>query len=239
MTGQFTTEGIDGLSALPRAVPPGWRVRFRSKHAGMAHQLYVNGRLADWTDTTDRRSFTLDDYGPCELTVAAVAPRERATDFSHLLPDEVRRPAWVFEAAIPRGTDLGRSDRIEATIVGEAGPIASFEAWPEHIRRWAWGEDRFGKGGFGYDGSLAPGAGLGAFGAGAFGMDADVIRLRMPIPATGEHEITIRSVSDKGPAAELPPIQFISAPPPAAPESIAVAAYDNQTQTVTLQIQRG
>lgn len=244
MISEFTTEGIYALRAERRRTPPGWIVTFRSDHAGDAHQLYVNGRLVDWTDTPRQRSFALDDYGACELIVAAVPGPKRATDFSRLLPADSRKPAWVFEAAVPRLTGLSRCDRIEVLGDGATGqldptPLATAQAWPESVARWACGEDRFGQGGFGYDGSQAPGAGMGAFGAGEFGMDAGAIVLRPVLSAPGEHALVIRSVSPAGGVAELPPQSFVASPPPASPSNVAVTDYDSQNQTVTLQIERG
>jgi hypothetical protein len=243
MTAAFTTDGIDALRAAPREPGPGRTVTFRSTNAGKVHQLYVNGRLADWTDTTGERSFPLDADGPCELIVAAVGPPSRATDFSHLLPADARRPGWVFEATVPRRCELGRSDRLEvlgdrATGELDAAPLASVEAWPEHVPRWAWGEDRFGCGGFGYDGARAPGAGLGAFGAGPFGLDAGAVRFRLPLAESGQHTLVPRSVAPDGTTADAQPRSFESSPPPAAPTAVTATAYDDQDHTLTLQIER-
>lgn len=240
MTCEFTTEGIHAPRVVRR--PPRLTVTFRSEHASLAHQLYVNGRLVDWTDTTGRRSFTLDEPAACELVVAAVSPRQRATDFSHLLPPEVRRPAWVFEARVPRLCELNRGDRLEllddrATGELDSTPADSAQAWPESLPRWAWGEDRFAEGGFGFDGSQAPGAGVGAFGAGGFGLDAGTIDLRIAVCEPGEHTVVVRGVSERGASADSPPRTFFASPPPQAPANITACEYDPQSKTVTIQIE--
>ncbi|MGC9455373.1 MAG: hypothetical protein ACP5HU_10990 [Phycisphaerae bacterium] len=240
MTCQFTTEGIHSLRVLRR--PPRLTVTFRSQHTGSVHQLYVNGRLADWTDTTGARSFTLDEPPACELIVAAVAPSQRARDFSRLLPADAGGPSWVFEARVPRLCELGRDDRLELLddhATGELDPVpaASAQAWPASVPRWAWGEDRFAGGGFGFDGSQAPGAGMGAFGAGGFGMDAGTIDLRVATPEPGEHTVVVRSAGDRGATADAQPQTFVASPPPQAPGSIGVVAYDPQSKTLTIQIE--
>ena len=60
MTATFTMQGIDRLRAHPLA-EGGTEVSFRSTNEGMYHQLYVNGRLADWCEEPSHRSFLLPE----------------------------------------------------------------------------------------------------------------------------------------------------------------------------------
>ena len=73
MTAELITSGIDQVVAEEIA-PWGWSVRFRSSNVGLYHQLYLNGRLADWTHTPDQRSFFCNEGGSSlSVQIAAVS----------------------------------------------------------------------------------------------------------------------------------------------------------------------
>jgi len=242
MMATFTTDNIDGLQARPLDDLRGWEISFRSRNAGMHHQLYVNGLLADWTDSPERRSFVVGpDETPRELVVAAADAARRSDDFSHLLPPDRRRPAWTYRVAVVRDIRHRRGCRVlllgdHATGRLDPRGLASCELWPDWAPRWAFGEDAFGRGGFGHDGSQAPGLGKGAFGAGSFGMDTDCAVLAASLPEEGRHQLLLRALMPDGQHAEGDVRTFDSTPPPPPARSLAAVAYDSDTSTLTLEL---
>jgi hypothetical protein len=216
-------------------------VRFRSPHQGRFHQLYANGRLVAWTDSPDERAFVLAaSHADRQCTVAAVAETDRATDLAGELGLE--RPDWVVERCLTRTPAWPRDAQLELHGDGGSGtfladPLTRADAWPAWVPRWAWGEDRFARGAFGWDGSAAPGLGEGAFGAGLFGFDERTVTLRAPLVAPGSHQVKIRLLTDDGAVADGP-IETVSVdPPPAPPGHISLEDYDPATGRATLNIQ--
>ncbi|MFB3894138.1 MAG: hypothetical protein ACE15C_19210 [Phycisphaerae bacterium] len=239
----FTTDNIDRLRGEPLGTPGLWRITFRSANAGMHHQLYINGRLADWTDTPDQRSFILQAASaPRELLVAAVEACNRLADFSGSLEASRRRPAWAWRGWITRGPRYARGTRVavlhdRATGVLDGTPADVRDIWPASAPRWMWGEDAFGLGGFGFDGRAAPGLGMGAFGAGMFGLDEALVGLEAEMCEDGVHQVVLRVIAADGSFADGAPQSFAASPPPAPAELLAAQAYDVGTDTLTLQIQ--
>jgi len=244
MTTEFTTDNIDGLVALPIDTAGGWRVTFRSANAGMHHQLYVNGRLADWTDTAAQPGFELGaEAYPRELTVAAVAPARRMEDCSHLLPKSHSSDGWVFRASVLRREAHQPGDVLAVHGDHAAGemdpaPLLVRELYPRWLPRWGWGFSPFGDGAFGFGGAGAPGFGEGAFGA-VFAAGAEALRLSVPLAEEGRHELVLRTLSSDGRCADAESRFFDSAPPPAPAKALHAIDYDAQTQTLTLEIERG
>lgn len=242
MSDTLVITGIDRVTAEP-GPHHGWTVRFRSSNAGLHHQLYVNGRLGDWTDTPDKRSFFLDSpVSPLAIRIAAVSPLGRAADLAEELPQDERRPPWVYRPQIVRSIAHQAGELVE--ILGDHAtgdlseePLAFAEIWPVWIPRWAFGEDHFGEGGFGYDGVNAPGMGAGAFGAGGFGMDADLVRLEAVLEEEGTHKIVLRTRNRHGRIAESDP-RYINVSLPGLPAaSLTAVTYEHQTEQLTLQIE--
>jgi hypothetical protein len=216
-------------------------VRFRSPHAGRCHQLYVNGRLAAWTDCPADRLFALG-AGRCvrECTIVAVAQRDRATDLSDELG--LVAPGWVLRRGLTRRPDWPRNARLQllgddASGTFADGPLASVECWPAWAPRWAWGEDRFGRGAFGWDGAAAPGLGQGAFAAGLFGFDERIVLLRAALATPGTHRVRTRLVQPDGSQADGPVETVAVQPPPLPPAGLALAGYDPATRRITLNVQ--
>ncbi len=239
MSATLTQSGIDQLLAAP--VAGGWRVAFRSANLGLHHQLYVNGRLADWTDTPEQREFRLDELaGPARIAIAAVPAKWRTTDFAHELGADDRDCPWVYRPLVVRSTANGREDVIEVLDDGATGllsetPLACVPVWPEAVPRWAFGEDAFGGGGFGYDGLAAPGFGMGAFGAGPLGLDAELIDVAAALSGEGAHQVVLRTRSPAGRTCDAPPVT-VNVPLPAPPAGLSVVAYDHQAARLTLEI---
>jgi hypothetical protein len=241
MTAPIVTSGIDQVTVEP--LPErGWVVRFRSASAGLHHQLYVNGRLADFTDSPDQRRFFLEDPGrPLAIRICAVDAGYRSADLRDFLPDEEPDPSWVFRARVVRSIFNRPGDVAEilgdhATGEPALTPLASAEIWPAWQARWAFGEDRFGAGCFGHDGANAPGMIAGAFGAGPFGMDADLIELEAFLLEEGTHQIVMRTRGRDGQTSDSDP-RYVSADLPGPrPAGLTPVAYDPQTHQLTLQI---
>jgi hypothetical protein len=244
MSDTFLTDTIDRLAA--QELSDGrWIVTFRSTSAGLHHQLYVNGSLAAWTEDPVQRSFTLDaSASPREIVIAAVENADRSVDFSSRLPAENRTPPNVFRIRVARNPSLLRGSRTALLTDHAAGitdetPLAMAELWPDRLPRWAWGEDAFAAGAFGFDASIAPGLGKGAFGAGMMGFDVDGVELSAALAEEGLHSLVIRTYGPDGRFADSEPISFYARVPPAPAAGLSVASYDAQTSTLTLEIQRG
>jgi len=239
----FTTDNIDRLQAVELDPPRGWEITFRSANEALHHQLYINGVLADFTDTTDQRSFTVDAARfPRELAVAAVDRDNRAVDMSDRLDPEVQQPPWVYRASVVRSPNQQGGSRIVILgdhATGQIDPLALAERKlrPEWSPRWGFGDDPFALGGFGYDAASAPGLGKGAFGAGAFGQDAEVLVISAALAEEGTHRVLLRVISQSGTYADGPVENISACPPPAPPSSLQATDYDAQTNTLTLQIQ--
>ncbi len=246
MTATLITTGIDyvigemGLDGV-------WFVRFRSTNTDLYHQLYINGRLSAWTDMPNQRRFYIDQpvTAPAAVRIAAVGGKYRSTDLGDQLPSADRDPSWVFRPRVVRPATGRTGDVIEVLGDHAAGgdlsdtPLASADAWPVWVPRWQFGEDRFGQGGFGYDGNYASGLGNGAFGAGMFGINADLIALEAVLAEDGLHRIVLRSRGADGQVTDSASMYIDADPPPDAAEGLTATNYDQQQKQLTLQINQG
>ncbi|GAH00459.1 unnamed protein product, partial [marine sediment metagenome] len=113
MSPTLVTDNIDRLDARKLDPPRGWVVTFRSGNADSYHQMYVNGRLTDWTDTLSQRSFELDTESfPLEIVVAAVDRDHRADDLSDQLPSGLNQHAWFDQSTVVYRPEHQRETRI-------------------------------------------------------------------------------------------------------------------------------
>ncbi len=246
MTATLITTGIEYVIGESRP-SGGWTVRFRSANSDLHHQLYINGRLSAWTDTLGQRRFFFDEPidAPVSVCIAAVDGAYRSTDLSGQLPADDRNPAWVFRPPLVRSVSSRSGDIVE--ILGDHAtggdlsetPLGSADAWPVWVPRWQFGEDRFGAGGFGYDGTYAPGLGQGAFGAGMFGMNADLIDLEAVLAEDGTHRVVLRSRGADGQITDSDSMYIVADPPPDAAEGLTATDYNQQQKQLTLQINQG
>jgi len=243
MSDVFTTDNIDKVRARALGLPGGWEVTFSSTNDGLYHQLYVNGVLADFTDTPCQRSFVVDrECSAQELVIAAVDGENRAVDMSSRLEVQARNPAWIYRASVALGADLPRHGRIailadHTTGQMDSTPLIERQARPDWCEWWGFGEDPFALGGMGYDAFHAPGAGNGAFGAGAFGVGARLLSLEAPLAEPGAQKVLLRLTSEKGQHGEDEIENVWSSPPSCAPGSLTATDYDVQAETLTVQIQ--
>ncbi len=241
MTTQLITSGIDQVVVEAISLWD-WSIRFRSDNVGLHHQLYLNGRLADWTESSEQRDFfCASPPSSLSIRIAAVSAAHRTTDLSGLLPAEEILPAWIHRPQVVRRPSARAGAVLEILSDHTTGqvsdePLASVEVWPVWVPRWAFGEDRFGRGGFGYDGSAAPGLGEGAFGAGMFGMDADLLDIEAELRESGTHRIVLRTRLPDGQVTDLDPVNVQAAALPAPPAGLTALSYDEQNQQLQLQI---
>lgn len=235
-----TTDGITIISAIRDEIGRA-TIGFRSIHAERCHQLYANGELVAWTDRPEARRFTLaGEAATRECVIAAVSAADRMVDLSAELG--ISPPAWVVQRRLARTPDWPRDGRVELLGDGASGtfrsaPLASADTWPAWAPRWAWGEDRFGRGAFGWDGSAAPGAGLGAMGGGMFGFDERSVTLPAALGEPGTHQLKLRLRGPGGTFADGPVETLDVQPPPDPPAAVTLADYDPATRRITLNIQ--
>ncbi len=233
---------IDRLVLTPLARPFSWLLRFRSGHAGLHHQLYINGRLADFSDSPAQRTFEMisTDY-PQELAITAVSGRYRTVDLSAELPADVQNPPWVLRTKFPRDIEHQPGDRLAifhdsaSGLMSEAASLES-EIWPPSVSHWGFGQNQFGWGGFGIDGTSAPGLGGGSFGLGPFGLGADILETNLAMTNEGEHNVEFRVIADNGEISSALTATLMSAPPPQPVENFSITSYDSQTSLLTLQL---
>jgi hypothetical protein len=239
---ELHTDNIDQLRLTALRRPLGWRLAFRSGHDGMMHQLYVNGRLVDATDTTTQRYFEVSaQTWPMELAVAAVAGEFRFDDHSAELPAGVAEPSWVYRPGVLRHVQHRPGDRIAVVHDSASGAMSqdaalSREIWPAGVPHWGWGHGAFGRGGFGVDADLAPGFGGGPFGFGPLGVDVEPMDVSLPLNNDGEHEIELRVVSSEGQTSTAVEDSFTAHPPPAPFKAITATNYDPNTQMLSITL---
>jgi hypothetical protein len=241
MTPNFTTDNIDQIVALPLC-GGGWKIGFRSGNEGCRHQLYMNGRLADWTSDAGQRTFIVTmPATACQAIIAAVEADDCQQDFSALLAAPWASDAWVYQAAVLGDNSYRPGTTLQlltdhCTGVLDPTPVAAIDAWPAGCPRWAWGEDSFGQGGFGYDGARGPGMGCHAFGAGPMGIGWQLVTLQAPLAQEGTHQIVIRATAPDGRYSDLPAVKFPATPPPPPPLSLEFVAYDGESGTLTVAV---
>lgn len=239
---KIVTNNLDQLRLHPLRRPLGWRLTFRSGNDGMHHQLYVNGRLADATDSTTQRGFEVSaQTWPQELAVVAVAGEYRHEDHFAELPANVAEPAWVYRPGVLRDVQHRPGDRIAVYHDSAGGmmgdtPALSRELWPPGVPHWGWGRGGWGRGGFGLDADLAPGFGGGPFGLGPLGVDTERMDIALPLTDDGTHEIELRVLTPEGQVSAAIDDSFAAHPPPTPLEAITATDYDMDTRMLTIEL---
>lgn len=242
MSEYFSLEHISGATAV-RLPDGGWRVTFCSTNPLGYHQLYVNGRLADWTDDPATRCFNLQqaDYA-LRIVIAAVDFRRRGDDFLYLLPVAAGCPSWVRRVRIVRSVRQIPGDVLEIFSQNADGdfdsaPTVSRQFWPGGVGHWGWGLDSFGLGACGIDGYNSLGFGKGDFGAGHFGMDAEFITIDVPLRHAGENQIRLRTRNASGTCSEESAVVVNVPSLPSPPAKINVISYDSNNKLLAISIQ--
>lgn len=243
MTTALTSENIQTLHGERLAGLSGWEISFRSDNQGMHHQMYVNGQLADFTDTLSQRAFHVDleDF-PQEIAIVAVDSHRRMSDMSAELPSQLGQPTWirrivaVQQPQLPVGSLLAYMDD-HTTGQMDSSPLVERIISPAWSPNWGFGNDCFAYGGFGYDATAAPGCGQGTFGAGGFGFDARTTQLAASLSEEGLHQCLIRLTSPENISVDARPEEVSSLPPPEPPAKLQAVSYNAETQQLNLQIQ--
>ena len=239
---EIITDNIDRLQLFPLNRVLGWRVSFRSSNKTY-HQLYSNGRLIDFTDTIDQRSFEIEaDKFPQLLVVVAVAGEDRCSDLSPQLPENIRRPPWVYNKNIVRSTVHRPGDMLAVFYDHTSGTMETdaslfVNIFPSSVALWGFGISSFGQGGFAVDGADGPGFGDGDFGVGPFGINGILLSVNMGLCEEGTHDIEMRVVSQEGTASQPIEDNFEAFPPPAPVVSITPTSYDSETHKLTFTIE--
>jgi len=241
MTTDFTSTGISHLQAVGLKGGGPVRIAFRSTNDGWYHQLYANGILVDVTESAEQRELLLDRaYLPSRLTVMAVEPELREEDLTARPPHAPAAPPWVYRVRVPQPPSEAGATRIAVHgdhARGQLDPtaLASRLLSPPFSPSWGWGHAPLGEGGFGLDAAAAPGLG-GAFGAGPFGAGTQLTVLAAALAEDGTHHLEVRSVGPDGQHEVILEEEIEAHPPPPSPSSLRAVAYDNENQTLTLEI---
>ena len=233
----FSTVEITSVRALPvvLAVGDGGQVHaeatfaevvFGSTAEGKHHQVYVDGRLAGTTLSTedDRVLAAVPEASASLLEVVAVDADDRLTDFSAQLTGFADADAARVELSWFGGRYL--DDNLDHFEV-YGGPAGSIDYGrplsAEPIEALVGGENL---GGFG----------RGGFGRGGFGRSAMAFSFVTAKFLPGTYDFEILAVDSEGNVTEGPPevtqTEVRSFPRP--PTDLTVSEYDDQTQTATL-----
>jgi len=222
-------------------------VTWRSSHAGMLHQVYLNGRFAGATLDVDQRQLVVQPpssfLAAVRVEVAAVEAQEAHLDFSSELdpPPATGRVRLVLlqSQTLPPGARFNVYSDHGAGTIDYATPLNArpIPVWPCPQDKAGFGMAAFGTGDFGYDCPACVGFGRGCFAQGPFGMDVAAIEWISPLLPLGRYRFAVRTLDASGnesPACETSPIAVVPLPQPAA--TLHVASFDPQTHQLTLRI---
>ncbi len=240
----------DGIRADGRcvAVSRAALVTWRSLHEGMFHQVYVNGQFAGATvDPLQRRlmiQVPSSFRAPVRVEVVAAEPKDAQRNFA----GEIEPPAYgsgrvrlilLRSQTLPMGAAANIYSDYGAGHVDYAAPVndAPILIWPCVQDKAGFGMARFGTGDFGYDAAAAVGFGKGSFGNGQFGLDADTIEWLSPLLPLGKYRFGVKVVDKRGNESLASETETIPVIPPVRPAvSLHVAAFDPQTNQLTLSV---
>lgn len=241
MTPLRTTD-IHSLRLAPLPAPDLWRLMFHSDHTTLHHQLYVNGKLVDYTQRIEQRSFLVTQISvPQELCIVAVPAERRTTDYRDELPAAQQSPPWIHHCRVAR--DLSHvplaqlrvgQDHATGTIDPDTKQRAAI--WLAASEHWGFGLGEFGAGGWGVDGDLACGLGLGEFGTGPFGFDGTSLTITLVLSEPGVHQIELTVETPDGATSPATLAAVRAAPPPLPADSLLASLYDTSTETLTLVV---
>ncbi len=239
----------DGVAAdgCPAAISSVVLVTWRSSHAGMLHQVYLNGRLAGATVDAEQRQLVVPApasfQAPVRVEVVAVEAKDAHLD----LADELDPPPTCgrVRLSILRSQDLPVGARanvycdhgtgqIDYDTPQDATPIS---IWPHPQDKAGFGMEQFGVNDFGYDSAACVGFGKGSFGNGQFGMDADTVEWISPSLPLGRYRFAVKILDEHGNESVASQTEPIMVVPPAKPvATLTIAAFDPQTNRLTLGV---
>lgn len=213
MSATIVTEGIR-IASLTAGPPGRWRLTFESVHEGLHHQLYLDGRLADWTDSPSQRMLLVAlGQAPRQATVVAVEAADRASDLGEQLPAELQSPSWLVRRRVRRTGDLPANAMalLLVTLDGQILELDRRPCWPPHVSREGLEQD-------------PPGS------------DRGVIELAGAVSQEGLCQVQV-AIESSGQQSTSPPQEQIAQPPPPCPQQIDILAYEPATQRLTLEVQ--
>ena len=219
--------------------PDAWQIDFTSPHTGLCHQLYANGRLADWTDTATTRRLVFHALAQAaQLQVAAVDPSDRTRELHILLP-AASVPAWVFRTFVAPPA-AAPADAVICLLTDAGGVdtlLAQRPAYPPNAPRMGMGLDAFGKSACGYGAGLGAGLGNGVFGLSPMGMDRVGQELTAALTTEGLQHVRV-SIRWPGGMVDLPAQSVLAMPPSTPPRAITVVDVDTRMHVLTVEITR-
>jgi hypothetical protein len=251
-------DGIENVRAfpLPEAIAADGRgtavagaalVTWHSSHAGMLHQVYLNGRLAGATFDVEQRQLVVQPPGSflsaVRVEVVAVEREDAHLDLGNELepPPAGGRVRLVLlrSQALPPGARVNVYFDNGVGQIDYGAPLnpLPIAVWPCPQDKAGFGMATFGTGDFGYDAAACVGFGKGRFADGPFGLDADAIEWISPPLPLGRYRFGVKTLDacgNESPAGETSPIAVVPAARPAA--ALSVAAFDPQTNQLTLRI---
>jgi len=239
----------DGIAAdgSCAAISAAVLVTWRSPWAGMLHQAYVNGHFAGVTIDAGQRQLVVQPPGSFQsavcVEVVAVEPKDAQIDFADELDPSVTsgrvRLSILRSQTLPLGGTVdvyfdNGTGQIDYNTRLNASPIV---IWPYFQDKAGFGMAQFGGADFGYDSAACVGFGKGSFANGPFGMDADTVEWISPLLPLGRYRFAVKirdSCGSESAASETVPIAVV---PPAKPATaLSIAAFDAQTNQLTLRI---
>lgn len=222
-------------------------VTWWSSHVGRLHQAYVNGHLAGVTLDSEQRQLVVQLPASFEsavrVEIVAVDPADAHVDFA----DELESPATCVRVrlSILRSQTLPLGAKANVYFDNATGSIdyaqplnaSPIPIWPYPQDKAGLGTARFGDGDFGYDSAASVGFGKGSFARGQFGLDADAIEWTSPLLPLGRYRFGVKVLDALGNESAPSETDEIAIVPPARPAAaLNIAAFDPQTNQLTLSI---
>ena len=255
----FLRDGIENVRvfALPDGVRADGRsvavygaalVTWRSSHAGMFHQVYLNGRFAGATLDTEQRRLVVQVPGSFQsairVTVIAVSPADAHVDFAADIEQATVcsgrvRLTLLRSQTLPLGATANIYHDSGTGQIDYAEPVnlVPIPVWPCVQDKAGFGMAQFATGDFGYDSAASFGFGRGALGHGQFGLDADSFQWTGPALPLGKYRFGVRitdTIGNVSLASETAQVTIAPAVKPA--DGLDVAAFDEQTNELTLTV---
>jgi len=236
--------GDGGYAAISRAALVTWQ----SCHAGMLHQVYVNGQFTGATHHARQRRLvallSTSAEAASRIEVVAVEPREAHVDWGASLDQApigtgrvrlmlLRSQTLPIDATFDIYWDHG-AGQIDYTQPVNPLPVP---VWACRQDKAGFGMTRFASGDFGCESAAAVGLGRGLFGCGPFGLDDDAVEWLSPALAPGKYRFAALVTDAHGNHSVTGETEAISVVPPPTPAAgLDIASFEPATNTLVLSI---
>ncbi len=223
-------------------------VRWRSCWTDKFYQVYVNGRFAGVTVTSDQRQMMVQMpaslESPVRIEVFAAGADEADSDFGGQIDLPICQSARVRTSFL-RSQNLPIGSTIQIYWDNGSGEIdygnpltdRPIRVWPAWQDKTGLGMSKFGIGDFGYDSAAAVGFGKGNFGQGQFGLDAEAIEWTSCPMRSGVYKFAMKVFDEAGNQSSSSETRQITVTAPARPaEHAAVSSFDKQTNKLILSV---